>query len=243
MTRALSHFVNKGPNVKTQALRTLVQTMLINGTIELVHDTSAPGFYSRLFLAPQKSEGWRPLIDLSSLNAFLELLHFTMETAESIRQSLPRDAWVTSIDLVDAYFYISIHRSYRKFLRFQTRDATYQFRALPFGLSPAPWTFTNVMMEGKCWCMACQYLDDWLIYSTSKDQCLRDTGQVLQLCHTMDLLIHEKKSDLIPTQKFIFLGYQFDLTSFKVTPTLGALSQDCGSYSINPAQAGGQAHM
>ena len=225
MTRTPSHFVDKGHIVKRQALRTLVQTNLINGTIELVHDTSAPGYYSRLFLVPKTSGGWRPVIDLSSLNAFLELPHFTMETAESIRRSLPRDAWVTSIDLVDAYFHIPIHRGYRKFRRFQTRDATYQFKALPFGLSPAPWVFTKVMMEVKVLVHGmginlCQYLDDWLIYSTSRDQCLRDTGQVLQLCHTMGLLIHETKSDLIPTQKFIFLGYQFDLTSFQVTPTL-----------------------
>jgi len=66
----------------------------------------------------------------------------------------------------------------------------------------------------------CQYLDDCLIYSPSHDQCLRDTVQVLSLCHTMGVLIHDKKSELIPKQKFLFLGYQFDLVSFQVTPTL-----------------------
>ena len=34
----------------------------------------------------------------------------------SIRRSLPRDAWVTSIDVVDTYFHIPIHRGYRKCL-------------------------------------------------------------------------------------------------------------------------------
>ena len=66
----------------------------------------------------------------------------------------------------------------------------------------------------------CQYLDDCLIYSPSHDQCLRDTVQVLNLCHMMGLLIHDKKSELIPKQKFLFLRYQFDLVSFQVTPTL-----------------------
>ena len=66
----------------------------------------------------------------------------------------------------------------------------------------------------------CQYLEDWLIYSPSHDQCLQNTVQVLNLCHTMGLLIHDKKSELIPKHKFIFLGYQFDLVSFQVTPTL-----------------------
>jgi len=64
-----------------------------------------------------------------------------MESAESIRRYLPQDVWVTSINLEDACFHIPIHRGYRKCLRFQTWDRIYQFRALPFGLSPGPWVF------------------------------------------------------------------------------------------------------
>ena len=52
------------------------------------------------------------------------------------------------------------------------------------------------------------------------DQSLQDTGQVLSNCHTITLLILEKKSDLIPMQKVLFLGYRFDLVSLHVTPTL-----------------------
>ena len=65
-----------------------------------------------------------------------------------------------------------------------------------------------------------QHLDDWLIYSPSHDHWLRVTVLVLNLYHTMGLLIHDKKSEMIPKQKFIFLWYQFDLVSFQVTPTL-----------------------
>ena len=109
------------------------------------------------------------------------------------------------------------HRGYRKFLRFQTRDRIYQFRALPFGLSPASWVFTNIMTEIKMLVRVmginlCQYLDGWLISSPS--------AQVLNICHTMGVLIHDKKLELISKQKCLFLGYQFDLVSFQVTPTL-----------------------
>ena len=94
--------------------------------IELVHNTTAAGFYSHLVLVPKKSERWRPMINLLSLSAFLEIPHFMVETAENIQRSLPQEAWVTSIDLVDAYFYIPIHRGYWKFLRSHIRDAIYQ---------------------------------------------------------------------------------------------------------------------
>ena len=173
--------------------------------VEVVCDTTSPGCYSQLFL---------------------EIPHFTMENAESIRRSLPRDAWVTSIDLVDTYFHIPIHRGYRKCLRFQIRNTIYQFRALSFRLSPAPWVCSKIMTEMKMLVHVmginlCQYLDDWLIYSLSHDQWLRDTVQVLNICHTMGLFINDKKSQMIPKQKFLFLGYQFYLVSFQVTPTVG----------------------
>ena len=72
-----------------------------------------------------------------------------------LQSPLPRDSslhdgecvsfrWHLGHLLVDIYFHIPIHRGYRKCLRFQTRDI-YQFQALPFGLSPAPWVFTNII--------------------------------------------------------------------------------------------------
>ena len=209
LTGAPSAFVDKGSIMKRPSLRSLIQSMQQNNVVEVVCDTTSPGCYSHLFLVPKKSGGWRPDIDLSFLNSFLEIPHFTMESAESIQRSLPRDAWVTSIDLVDAYFHIPIHTGYRKCHRFQTRDTIYQFRALPFGLSPAPWVFTKIMTEIKMLVHVmginlCLYLDDWLIYSPSHDQCLRDTVQVLNRCHTMGLFIHDTKSELIPKQKFLF---------------------------------------
>ena len=110
----------QGPPLKRKALSPLVHKMWRNEAIEIVRDASSPDFYSRLF------------------NTFLEIPHFKMETAESIRRSLPREAWVTSIDLINAYFHITINQVYPKFLRSQTRDTLYQFTALLFGLSPAP---------------------------------------------------------------------------------------------------------
>ena len=133
-----SAFVDKDSIMKCTTLRSMIHSMQQNNLVEVVRNTTSPGCYSQLFLVPKKSGGWRPVIDLSFLNSFLEIPHFTMESAENIWRSLPRDAWVTSIDLVDTYFHIPIHRGYRKYLQFQTRDRIYQFWALPVVLSPAP---------------------------------------------------------------------------------------------------------
>ena len=115
-------------------------------------------------------------MDLSKLNLFLKVEKFKMETPETIRTSLQQGEWVTSVDFKDAYFHIPIQEQSRKYLRFHIQGRTYQFKALPFGLSTAPMDFTVVAKEVKL--MAShkgirihQYLDDWLVRARSKQLC------------------------------------------------------------------------
>ena len=115
-----------------------IQDLLHKGAIEVVHTQNSLGFYSRLFLVPKPGNCWRPVIDLSSLNKFLAIPKFKMETPESIRASLRKGGWVTSIDLTDAYLHVPIHTHSQKYLRFHHKGVTYQFVSLPFGLATAP---------------------------------------------------------------------------------------------------------
>ena len=65
--------------------------------IERVKNVKSLGFYIRLFLVPKPHQRWRPVIDLSRLNAFLLVERFKMETQESIRATLIPGEWVSSI--------------------------------------------------------------------------------------------------------------------------------------------------
>ena len=120
------------------------------------------------FLVPKPNNKWRPILDLSKLNLFLKAEKFKMETPDTIRTSLQQGEWVTSIDFKDAYFHIPIQEQSRKYLRFHVQGQTYQFKALPFGLSTAPLEFTVVAKEVKLIAIhkdirIHQYLDDWLV--------------------------------------------------------------------------------
>ena len=147
-----------------------------------------------------------------------------METPETIRTSLQQGEWVTSVDFKDAYFHIPIQEQSRKYLRFHVQGRTYQFRALPFGLSTAPMEFTVVAKEVKL--MATrkvirihQYLDDWLVRATTHRTCLQHTQTLVKICQDLGWLVNVEKSELEPKQVFDFVGYQFDLRSGRVRPT------------------------
>ena len=117
--------------------------MLAKGALEIARDPG-PGFYNRLFLVEKATGGWRPVIDLSHLNDFVQLMPFKMETVASVLLSVREGDFLASLDLKDAYFQIPIHGSSRKLLRFMSEGTVYQFKALCFGLSTAPQVFTRV---------------------------------------------------------------------------------------------------
>ena len=192
--------------------------------VELVRNQTSLGFFNRLFLVPKPNNKWRPILDLSKLNRFLKVEKFKMETPETIRTSLQQGEWVTSVDFKDAYFHIPIQEQSKKYLRFHIQGRTYQFKALPFGLSTALMEFTVIAKEVKL--MAAhqgirihQYLDDWLVRARSKQVCLLHTQILVKMCQDLGWLVNLEKSELEPKQVFDFVGYQFDLRSGRVRPT------------------------
>ncbi|XP_071123792.1 uncharacterized protein [Mytilus edulis] len=179
--------------------------------------TLSPGFYSRLFLVPKKTGGMRPVIDLSILNKFLIVPHFKMETNRSIRASILPGMWTTSLDLSDAYFHIPISQTYRKYLRFVWNNKVFQFKALPFGLSTAPLAFTKIMQAAIAHLHSLSiqihsYLDDSLLKEFCPIKLRVQTDLVINCFLSLGFLISWKKSEIIPSQDFVFLGEHF-LTS------------------------------
>ena len=162
--------------LQQSALSTAIQDLLLKGAIDIVQKPDSMVFYSRLFLVPKPGNRWRPVIDLSCLNKFLAISKFKMEMPESIRASLRKNEWVTSIDLTDAYLHIPIHPQSHKYLRFFHKGVSYQFTSLPFGLATAPLIFTSIVKEVRLLALQQgirihQYLDDWLIRAPSKEEC------------------------------------------------------------------------
>ena len=182
------------------------------------------GFYTRLFLVPKKTGGYRPVINLKPLNLFIVKEHFKMETQRSIRKALRKGEWAVIIDARDAFFHIAIKKAFQKYLRFCSDGEVYQFQALPFGLSTSPSIFTRVAAQlgvliHKLAILLHMYLDDWLCRAPDPTTCLHHAQRVVSMASEMGFIINEKKSELVPTQQFCFLGEDVDLAEGTVKPT------------------------
>ena len=214
---------------RAQALRQEVEAMLAKGALEIARDPG-PGFYSRLFLVEKATGGWRPVIDLSHLNDFIQLTPFKMETVASVLLSVREGDFLASLDLKDAYFQIPIHGSSRKLLRFMSEGTVYQFKALCFGLLTAPQVFTRVFAAVSAWAHArgirlLRYLDDWLVLSSSEKKAKESIRELLSVCRTLGIVINEKKSDLVPSQSAKYLGMTIDTGAGKVFPSLARVEK------------------
>ena len=143
-------------------LKEALDTLVTKKEVKMVKVQS---FYNWLFLVSKPNNRWHPILDLSTLNTFLKVKKFKMETPETIRLSLQEGEWVTLLNISDAYFHIPTHPKSRKYVRFACQGQTFQFKAFPFGLSTDPMEFTRVLNEVKLMAQARgiglhQYLDE-----------------------------------------------------------------------------------
>ena len=212
----ISRYVN--PHRNSCVLEALHQ-LIDKNTVQLVQNKKSRLFQPTIF-SPKAKQQVETYTRSEQTKSFPQLEKFKMETPETIRTSLQEGEWVTSIDFKDVYFHVPIQEQSRKYLR-----QTYQFKALPFGLSTAPMEFTVVAKEVKLMAIhkgirIDQYLDDWLVRARSHQICLQHTQDLVKICQEQGWLVNLEKSKLQPKQVFNFVGYQFDLRDGRDRPTL-----------------------
>ena len=205
------------------ALRQEIEKMLAKGALEIVPDPG-PGFYSRLFLVEKATGGWRPVIDLSTLNTFIRQTPFKMETVASVLNAVQENDLLTSLDLKDTYIQVPVHPCSRKFLRFVSQGTVYQFKVLCFGLSTAPQVFTRVFAAVLAWAHTrgirlLRYLNDWLVLASSETKAHQHVQDLLLLCRDLGIVVNEEKSDLVPSRSASYLGMTIDTVAGKVSPS------------------------
>ena len=215
-------------SIKGAALEVTL-ALIAKGAVELA-PLPSPGFYSCLFVVWKASGSWRPVIDLSLLNHFVDVSHFRMETIQSVILSVRQGDWMASIDLREVYLQVPVHPESRRFLCFVAHGRTYQFNALCFGLSTASQVFTRVMAPVSAILHSFgirmrRYLDDWLVQASSREDLLRDLEVVLSLCRELRIVVNLEKSNFSPSQVVQYLGVVIDTWTFMASPSPDRVSR------------------
>ena len=205
----ISNYVN--PQRQSHLLEALYQLTNKNA-VEPVANQISLGFYNRLFLVPRPNNRWRPVLDLSTLNTFLNTESFKMETPETIRTSVQVGEWVTSIDLKDAYFHIPIHSQSRKYMHFHIQGQSYQFQG------PTLWPVHSGGQRGQTDGFTKGYKNPPVPRVVGESH-IQHTQTLVALCRELGWQVNNEKSELDPKQVFNFVRYQFDLREGKVRPT------------------------
>uniref|UniRef100_A0A914YL49 Reverse transcriptase domain-containing protein n=1 Tax=Panagrolaimus superbus TaxID=310955 RepID=A0A914YL49_9BILA len=189
---------------------------------DAIEECKTADWLSTVFSVPKKDGGMRPVINLRGLNEFMVTPHFKMESLLLVKDLLEENYYMVKLDLKDAYFGIPIAVEHRPYLAFRAFGKTYRFKALPFGLAPAPSVYTRVIKPVAAFFRArgillIVYLDDWFFLAKTKQKLLVDLGFVRATFMALGLMINESKSQLIPTRQIEFLGLQVDSSSMTLS--------------------------
>ena len=208
---------------QSEILSSQIQDLLHKGVIDEIPIYDAK-YVSNVFHTPKSNGKHRMIIDLSSLNEYIEKKYFKMDHLDAVLDMVYEKCWFTSVDLQDAYYSVPIFEPHQGYLSFLWEQKMYKFGVLPFGLTSAPRVFTKLLKpvfsslreEG----IACvSYIDDCLIVSSSHSFSLSDSERLASVLTNLGFKINDAKSSLIPSRQITFLGYLIDSISMTISPT------------------------
>jgi hypothetical protein len=86
-------------------------------------------------------------MNAAALNKFILKSKFKLEDQRLLMQLFQKDMYATSVDVTSAYHHVPVAEWAQPYLCFNHNSKTYCYRAIPFGISTAPRTFTLLMWQ------------------------------------------------------------------------------------------------
>ena len=162
--------------------------------------------------------GWRVCIDYRKLNKATRKDHFPLPFIDQMLDRLAGHPYYCFLDGYSGYNQIAIAPQDQEKTTFTCPSGTFAFRRMPFGLCNALATFQRCMMaifHGLVEKMMEVFMDDFTIFGSSFDNCLKNLEIVLQRCIEKDLVLNWEKCHFM-VQEGIVLGHKISEASLEV---------------------------
>lgn len=100
-------------------------------------------------VVPKPKRSIHPILGLKSFSKYLQNPKFHRESTKAVVAFLRQGEYLASVDIHDAYLYISIYPPHQRFL-YSRRQSFFRLVALSFGLFSVPRVFTKVLAHLVC---------------------------------------------------------------------------------------------
>ena len=162
--------------------------------------------------------GWRVCIDYRKLNTTNRKDHFPLPFIDQMLDRLAGHPHFCFLDGYSGYNQIAIAPEDQEKTTFTCPFGTLAFRRMPFGLCNAPGTFQRCMMSifsDLVEEVMEIFMDDFIVYGSSFEQCLHNLGTVLQRRKDKNLDLNWEKCHLMATEGIV-LGHMISAVGLEV---------------------------
>ena len=159
----------------------------------------------------KKDGSRRLLVNLHSLNTYIETPKFRYEGINLVSELIQTGDRLYSADLKDGFFHVPVAKAFQKYLGVSWRDKFYVWCVLPQGLACSPYFFYKILRPVLQYLREqglrlTLYVDDFLLMCKPRDS-LDHKDLLLDTLRDLGWHINYEKSDLSDTTSCSYIGY------------------------------------
>ncbi|GFX27786.1 retrovirus-related Pol polyprotein from transposon 17.6 [Trichonephila clavipes] len=147
-------------------------------------------------------------IDCRKLNAITKYAHYPLPVIDDLITNIPHTGIMSTLDLKSVFFQLTISPNDIEKTAFITRNGTFAFPRMPFGLSGAAPNFQkaiDIILKPVIGHFVMVYMDDVIITSPSFNEHIEHLNQVFTLLRDAKLTLNEEKCHFA-SDKLKYLG-------------------------------------
>ena len=140
---------------------------------------------------------------------------------EEVFDTVEGSEYFTTIDLWWGFYQLPIEEGSQDFTAFSTPFGTFKWLRMPMRLTGSPNTLkslTEQVLVGLTWKTTVPYLDDCIIFSSTAEEHIQRSREVLERFRSANLKIKSLKCDFFRT-RVPFLGHNISKNGFEVNPS------------------------
>ncbi|GFX21705.1 retrovirus-related Pol polyprotein from transposon 297 [Trichonephila clavipes] len=148
------------------------------------------------YTPPDNPKAYIFAVDYRKLNAIAKYPRYPLPLIDDLLMDIPQTAIMSAFDLRSGYFQMAVNPSDIVKTTFVTKNGTYAFRRMPFGLSGEAPNFQkaiDIILKPVIGQFVNVYMDDVIISSRSFSQHVQHLKEVFRLLHEAGLTLNKDK--------------------------------------------------